>query len=57
MVCAEDVITIYKRLMADGIQVWCGRVGDRCIAESKPALKSLDVIMLLNDGANMTPGY
>ncbi|MEW6717481.1 MAG: hypothetical protein AB1345_08260 [Chloroflexota bacterium] len=51
MVRAEDVISIYKRLSAHGIQVWLtGGWGiDALLGEQTRPHKDLDVIMLLDD--------
>ena len=51
MVGAEDVISLYKRLAAQGIQVWLtGGWGiDALLGEQTRPHKDLDVIMLLDD--------
>jgi len=55
MVHAEDVISIYKCLSANGIQVWLnGGWGiDALLGEQTRPHKDLDVIMLLNDVVRM----
>lgn len=51
MVRAEDVISIYRRLLDNGIQVWLtGGWGiDALLGEQTRPHKDLDVIMLLDD--------
>ena len=51
MVNTEDVIKLYNRLMANGIQVWLsGGWGiDALLGEQTRAHKDLDVIMLMDD--------
>jgi lincosamide nucleotidyltransferase A/C/D/E len=55
MVRAEDVISIYQRLLADGIQVWLtGGWGiDALLREQTRPHKDLDVIMLVDDVVRM----
>ena len=55
MVHAEDVISIYQRLLADGIQVWLtGGWGiDALLREQTRPHKDLDVIMLVDDVVRM----
>jgi lincosamide nucleotidyltransferase A/C/D/E len=56
MVSAEDVVEIYKKLSANGIQVWLtGGWGiDALLGEQSRPHKDLDVIMLLDDMIRMT---
>ena len=55
MVGAQDVISLYKRLSADGIPVWLtGGWGiDALLGEQTRPHKDLDVIMLLDDVVRM----
>jgi lincosamide nucleotidyltransferase A/C/D/E len=55
MVRAEDVINIYQRLLANGIQVWLsGGWGiDALLREQTRPHKDLDVIMLVDDIVRM----
>jgi lincosamide nucleotidyltransferase A/C/D/E len=55
MVRAEDVISIYQRLLADDIQVWLtGGWGiDALLREQTRPHKDLDVIMLVDDVVRM----
>jgi lincosamide nucleotidyltransferase A/C/D/E len=55
MVSAEDVISIYQRLLAEGIQIWLvGGWGiDALLEEQTRPHKDLDVIMLLDDVVRM----
>ncbi len=55
MVHAEDVISIYQLLLADGIQVWLsGGWGiDALLREQTRPHKDLDVIMLVDDIVRM----
>jgi len=55
MVNAEDVVSIYKRLSTNGIQVWLtGGWGiDALLGEQTRPHKDLDVIMLLDDIVRM----
>jgi len=55
MVRAEDVITIYQRLLDSGVQVWLsGGWGiDALLGEQTRPHKDLDVIMLLDDVVQM----
>lgn len=55
MVNAEDVISIYKCLAANGIQIWLtGGWGiDALLGEQTRPHKDLDVIMLLDDVVRM----
>jgi lincosamide nucleotidyltransferase A/C/D/E len=55
MVNAEDVISIYKYLAANGIQIWLtGGWGiDALLGEQTRPHKDLDVIMLLDDVLRM----
>ena len=55
MVRAEDVISIYQRLLDNGIQVWLtGGWGiDALLGEQTRPHKDLDVIMLLDDVVRM----
>jgi lincosamide nucleotidyltransferase A/C/D/E len=55
MVRAEDVISIYKRLATNGIQVWLtGGWGiDSLLGGQTRLHKDLDVIMLLDDVVRM----
>jgi lincosamide nucleotidyltransferase A/C/D/E len=55
MVRAEDVISIYQRLLASGIQVWLtGGWGiDALLREQTRPHKDLDVIMLVDDIVRM----
>lgn len=64
MVQAEDVISIYQRLLTNGIQVWVtGGWGiDALLGEQTRPHKDLDVFMLLDDVQHMcmllaTNGY
>ena len=51
MVRAEDVISIYKRLLTNGFQVWMtGGWGiDALLGEQTRPHKDLDLIILLDD--------
>ena len=55
MVSSEDVISIYKRLSTNGIQVWLiGGWGiDALLGEQTRPHKDIDVIMLLDDVIRM----
>ena len=55
MVSAEDVINIYQRLQAEGIQVWLtGGWGiDALLGQQTRVHKDLDVIILVDDVARM----
>ena len=55
MVTAEDVVEIYKKLSANGIQVWLtGGWGiDALLGKQSRPHKDLDVIMLLDDMVRM----
>lgn len=55
MVRAEDVISIYQRLLTNGFQVWLtGGWGiDALLGEQTRPHKDLDVIMLLDDVVRM----
>ena len=55
MVTAEDVVSIYRRLLDNGIQVWLtGGWGiDALLGEQTRPHKDLDVIVLLDDVARL----
>lgn len=55
MVSAEDVINIYQRLQAEGLQVWLtGGWGiDALLGQQTRPHKDLDVIMLVDDVARL----
>ena len=55
MVCAEDVVSIYQRLLDNSIQVWLsGGWGiDALLGEQTRPHKDIDVIVLLDDVVRM----
>ena len=55
MVTAEDVVSIHRRLLDNGIQVWLtGGWGiDALLGEQTRPHKGLDVIVLLDDVARL----
>ncbi len=55
MVCAEDVIRVYRQLTAEGISIWLvGGWGiDALLGEQTRPHKDLDVLMQLDDVARM----